>query len=84
MCEVEYEDVVGAAPTGDAPASSKWSTISLPIKMRLILGGGVTVGINQFTHIDRDYFTTSPAPGQAYDCPGDSEAIMTSISKSTT
>ena len=33
----ENEDVVGAAPTGDAPATSEWSTILLPTKVRLIL-----------------------------------------------
>ena len=26
-CEVENEDVVGAAPTGDAPTTSEWSSI---------------------------------------------------------
>ena len=26
-CWVESEDVVGAAPTGDAPTTSEWSTI---------------------------------------------------------
>ena len=26
-CLVENEDVVGAAPTGDAPTTSEWSTI---------------------------------------------------------
>ena len=26
-CYVENEDVVGAAPTGDAPTTSEWSTI---------------------------------------------------------
>ena len=31
------EDVVGAAPTGDAPTTSEWSTILLPTKVRLIL-----------------------------------------------
>ena len=36
-CQVEYEDVVGAAPTGDAPTTSEWSTILLPTKVRLIL-----------------------------------------------
>ena len=36
-CQVENEDVVGAAPTGDAPTTSEWSTILLPTKMRLIL-----------------------------------------------
>ena len=29
--------IVGAAPTGDAPISSEWSTISLPTKVWLIL-----------------------------------------------
>ena len=36
-CQVENEDVVGAAPTGDAPTTSVWSTILLPAKVRLIL-----------------------------------------------
>ena len=36
-CQVENEDVVGAAPTGDAPTTSEWSTILLPSKVRLIL-----------------------------------------------
>ena len=36
-CSVENEDVVGAAPTGDAPTTSEWSTISLPTQVRLIL-----------------------------------------------
>ena len=31
------EDVVGAAPTGDAPTTSEWSTILLHTKVRLIL-----------------------------------------------
>ena len=35
--QVEYEDVVGAAPTGDAPTTSEWSTILLPTKVHLIL-----------------------------------------------
>ena len=35
--EVENEDVVGAAPTGDAPTTSEWSTILLPTRVRLIL-----------------------------------------------
>ena len=34
---VENEDVAGAAPTGDAPFTSEWSIILLPIKVRLIL-----------------------------------------------
>ena len=36
-CEVENEDVVGAAPTGDAPTTSGWTTILLPTKVRLIV-----------------------------------------------
>ena len=34
---IENEDVVGTAPTGDAPTTSEWSTILLPTKVRLIL-----------------------------------------------
>ena len=34
---MENEDVVGAVPPGDAPTTSEWSTILLPMKMRLIL-----------------------------------------------
>ena len=34
---VENEDVVGAAPTGDTPTTSEWSTIVLPSKVRIIL-----------------------------------------------
>ena len=33
----ENEDVVGAAPTGDAPTTYEWSTIWLSTKMLLIL-----------------------------------------------
>ena len=36
-CEVENEDVVGAAPAGDAPTTSEWSTILLPTNVRFIL-----------------------------------------------
>ena len=36
-CLVDNEDVVGAAPTGDAPTTSELSTILLPTKVRLIL-----------------------------------------------
>ena len=36
-CSVENEEVVGAAPTGDAPTTSELSTILLPTKVRLIL-----------------------------------------------
>ena len=34
---LENEDVVGAAPTGDAPTSTEWSTILSPTDVRLIL-----------------------------------------------
>ena len=34
-CWVENEDVVGVAPTGDAPTTSEWSTILLPTKLVL-------------------------------------------------
>ena len=37
MCYVENEDVVGAAPTGDAPTTYEWSTSLLPSKVWLIL-----------------------------------------------
>ena len=37
MCWFENEDVVVAAPTGDAPNTSEWSTIVLPTKVRIIL-----------------------------------------------
>ena len=36
-CQVENEDVFGAAPTADAPTTSEWTTILLPTKVRLIL-----------------------------------------------
>ena len=36
-CKVENEEVVGAAPTGDAPTTSGWSTILFTIKVQLIL-----------------------------------------------
>ena len=35
--QVENEDVVGAAPTGDAPTTYELSTILLPTKVCLIL-----------------------------------------------
>ena len=34
---MKIEDVVGAAPTGDASTVSEWSTILLPTKVRFIL-----------------------------------------------
>ena len=36
-CLVENEDVVWAAPTGDAPTTSEWSRILFVNKVRLIL-----------------------------------------------
>ena len=36
-CWVENKDVVGAAPTGDTPTTSEWSTILLPTMVQLIL-----------------------------------------------
>ena len=36
-CWVENEYVVRAAPTGDALTTSEWSTMLLPIEVRLIL-----------------------------------------------
>ena len=36
-CELENEDIFGAAPPGDAPTTSEWSTIWLPIKVQLVL-----------------------------------------------
>ena len=36
-CWVENDDVVGAAPTGDAPTKSEWSTMLLPTQVPLIL-----------------------------------------------
>ena len=35
MCLVENEDVVGAAPTGDAPTTAELSTMLLPTKVHL-------------------------------------------------
>ena len=36
-CKIENEGVVGAAPTGDAPTASEWSTRLLPTMVPLIL-----------------------------------------------
>ena len=36
-CWIENEDVVGAAPTGDAPTTSEWSVILMPTKVHIIL-----------------------------------------------
>ena len=44
-CEVENEDIAGAAPTGDAPTTSEWSTILLPTKVRLKLDVWRSIGI---------------------------------------
>ena len=37
MCYVENEDVLWAAPTGDAPITSRWSKSLLPTKVCLML-----------------------------------------------
>ena len=37
LCSVKNEDVVEAAPTGDAPTTSELSTISMPIKVPLMI-----------------------------------------------
>ena len=37
MCEIENEDVIGAAQTGDAPTTSELSAILLPTGVRFIL-----------------------------------------------
>ena len=36
-CQVQNEEVVGAAPIGAVPTTSEWSTILLHIKVWLIL-----------------------------------------------
>ena len=43
---MENEDVVGSAPTGDAPTTSEWSTIYWPIKVHLLLETWWYVGWN--------------------------------------
>ena len=48
-CKVENEDVVGVAPTGDAPTTSEWSTISLPLSATYIRD--LTVCINQWCYV---------------------------------
>ena len=35
-CQIENEDVAEAAPTGNAPTTSEWSTSLLPTKVRII------------------------------------------------
>ena len=48
-CQVENEDVVGAAPTRDASTTSERSTILLPTKVRLILE------ILRYMHMIKEY-----------------------------
>ena len=36
-CQVENEDVVGAAPTDSSPTTSEWSAIVLPTRVQLQL-----------------------------------------------
>ena len=50
-CQIKNEDVVGAAPTGDAPTTSEWSTIFLPTKVCLILETWQYVICNIFSDI---------------------------------
>ena len=38
-CKVKNDDVVGAAPTGDAPTTPEWSTSLWPPKLSFILDG---------------------------------------------
>ena len=45
---MKYEDVVGAAPTGDAPTTSEWSTILFHTKVRLILEVLLRYGCSQW------------------------------------
>ena len=52
---MENEDVVGAAPTGDAPTTSEWSTIKLPTKVHLILETWRYIRV--FTHKELSYLT---------------------------
>ena len=51
-CWVENEDVVGAAPIGDAPTTSEWSTTLLPTKVWLILEVWVYITKNFYILID--------------------------------
>ena len=51
-CYVENKYVVGAAPTGDAPTTSDWSTILLPTKVRNILETWRHI-ISQYIHVAR-------------------------------
>ena len=44
---VDHSDVVGAAPTGDAPTTSEWSTILLP-DIRHTLAGNKMVDCSDF------------------------------------
>ena len=37
-CKVENEDIVGAAPAGDAPTTSEWSTVLMLTKVSYIRG----------------------------------------------
>ena len=57
MCSVENEDVVGAAPTGDASTTSERSTILLPTKVTYIRG--LTVFIFVYVQMAEQYRTLS-------------------------
>ena len=50
MRSVDNEDVVGAAPTGDAPTTSEWSAMLLPHEVRLILENWRYIPFTQVYH----------------------------------
>ena len=54
-CYVENEDVVGAAPTGDAPTTSEWPTIELPTKVRLMLETWRYLQLNADVYLKSNY-----------------------------
>ena len=61
-CEVENEDVVGAAPTGDAPTTSERSTFLLPTKVPLILEIWWYLQL-LWNHLDLQYSDNEPQKG---------------------
>ena len=63
-CQDENEDVVGAAPTGDAPTISEWSTRLLPVKVHHILRGLTVIHWGQVMHIVACcHFSVKPLTG---------------------
>ena len=67
-CSVENEDVVGAAPTGDAPTTSEWWTIVLPTKVQLILEVWQYYFYHWYTHF-YSVVEEAPAKNCRYWCP---------------